>query len=183
MEKNGKNPPIVIQRIFVGDITTNNNLKTTLFELKNFLKKSGVRFELSEDNTVLTIESPQSLLSRISESVELIRSNVDLKHLKEYLETEEYYFKIDLTDTLSAHKAIERTIARVIGEKGSVKKKIEDISGAKLFINQTSILILGNYNAITYARQCLEEIIEGKPQDVAIKNLGRRVLKDRDAHG
>jgi rRNA processing protein Krr1/Pno1 len=180
MKKNEKIPPTTLQRIFVADIVSNPNLKAKLFELKKILATSVIKFELSADNSVLTVESPQHLFSRINESMELIRCNVDIKHIKEYLETEEYYFKIDLADTLSSHGDIVRTVARIIGEKGSVKKKIEEISGAKLFVNQTSILVLGDYGSITNARRCVEEIITGKPQDIAIKNLRRAALKNLD---
>jgi ribosomal RNA assembly protein len=89
---------------------------------------------------------------------------------------------IDLRDFLSSDKALKRIKARVIGEKGKVKKEIEDATGSVLSIYGHTIGIISRMDSIEYAHAAIVKLLDGAPHSTVIRYLGKvrkKILSER----
>ncbi len=68
-------------------------------------------------------------------------------------------------------KSIKRILARVIGRKGSTKKKIEDYTETHISVYGKTISIIGKWDNVDKARRAIEMILEGKPHGYVYKSL------------
>ncbi|MBI4406321.1 RNA-processing protein [Candidatus Micrarchaeota archaeon] len=91
---------------------------------------------------------------------------------------DEYFFEVvDLG--LAFHrkeKSIERAKARIIGEEGKVRKKLEELSGAfiKVSNNTDNVSIIGAFEDLRNAKEAVLRIIEGAPHEAVYRFLESR---------
>lgn len=164
-------------RIFVAELATRSDLPVLFEELRSFLQSQGVELQIDGDSGVVTARGPPDRVAKVSDLIQLVTHGVSLKRAQEYFLKDEYYVKIDLNDTL-APKDVTRTVARIIGSKGSFKRKLEELTEADIVVHEGSVMIMGSYSSIELARLAVEEVILGKPQSVVIRNLERRIVRD-----
>lgn len=164
-------------RIFIAELATRSDLPALYEELRIFLQSQGVELQIDSDSRVMTARGPPDQIAKVSDLIQLVTHGVSLNRAKEYFLKDEYYLKIDLNDTL-APKDVTRTVARIIGSKGSFKRKLEELTEADIIVHDGSVMIMGSYSSIELARVAIEEVILGKPQSIVIKNLQRRIEED-----
>lgn len=146
-------------------------------DLKALLRRNGVEVSVDVEKGLLSINGSPEKAVKVPEVIKLLLNGVSLQRAERYLLNDEYHVEIDLKDTLKPSD-MARTLSRIIGSRGSFKRRIEEITGAEVVVREGKILIVGSYSAIEPARLAIEEIILGKPQSVVIRNLERRVVRD-----
>ncbi len=75
---------------------------------------------------------------------------------------------------------IERAKARIIGEAGSAKKKLEELTGT--FINVSSknqIAIIGSFEDLKLAKEAILRLLEGAPHTSVYKYLENQNRKNK----
>jgi len=58
---------------------------------------------------------------------------------------------------------MKRLMARVIGRRGSVKRRIEKSTGARICVYGKTISFIGEYDENAAARELVEMLLEGRP--------------------
>ncbi len=87
---------------------------------------------------------------------------------------------IDLREVLGKNEnQIRRVKGRVIGERGKMRRAIEEATGAKVSIYGHTIAMIGDYESITFAREAVEMLIKGRQHSTVYKFLSarRRAMK------
>ncbi|HLI46387.1 MAG TPA: KH domain-containing protein [Geobacterales bacterium] len=79
-------------------------------------------------------------------------------------------YLIDLKDFFSKED-VKRVMSRIIGEGGKIKARISESTGSHIFITDSKILLIGNYDEIEYARQAIQIIVDGSPFSRLFKYL------------
>ncbi len=92
------------------------------------------------------------------------------------------YF-LDVVDLQQAfhgnEKKMERYKARVIGERGMAKKKLQELSGAYLAVADEQIAIIGEYEEIRAAKEAVLRLLEGKEHNGVYAYLEKQRQKNR----
>ncbi|MEM3711230.1 MAG: KH domain-containing protein [Thermoprotei archaeon] len=161
-------------RIFLAELGDSSKLLGVYQGLKDFLHIHGVELLVDKEKGVLIAQGPPDRTAKVSDMVQLLIYGVSPARAQKYFLNDEYYFRIDLNDTLNP-KDVTRTLARIIGSKGSFKRKLEELTKADIIVHDSNVVIVGDYAAIELARMTIEEVILGKPQSVVIRNLQRRM--------
>lgn len=71
------------------------------------------------------------------------------------------FFLFNLKDYLSTDKAITRVKGRIIGEKGRMKKEIENATESKISVFGNTVGIISKIDTIEYAKDAILKIIDG----------------------
>jgi len=79
---------------------------------------------------------------------------------------------IDLRELLGKNeREIARLKGRVIGREGKIRKLIEEMTNAKISVYGHTISMLGDYEAVTAAREAIELLLKGKQHSTVYKLL------------
>lgn len=90
---------------------------------------------------------------------------------------------IDLRDLIGKNEnAMQRLKGRVIGKDGKTRKIIEENTGAYVTVYGHTIGIIGNYDALSAAREAIEMLLKGKQHSTVYKFLEakRREIKRKE---
>ncbi len=89
----------------------------------------------------------------------------------------DYHLHIfQLKEILKNKSAIQRMKARVIGEKGKIKKEIESATDSKISVYGNTIAVLSRIDSMEYAKSAVEKILRGAPHSSILFYL-RKVKK------
>lgn len=66
-----------------------------------------------------------------------------------------------------------RMRSRLIGTHGTIKRRIEEITGTKISIYGKTVSIIGRGDGVEYARQAIEMILEGRKFATVFAFLGK----------
>ncbi len=81
------------------------------------------------------------------------------------------FLVIDLRDQFSSDKAQKRMKGRVIGEKGKIKKEIEEATDSAICIYGHTISIIAPADLMEFAKEAIFKILEGAPHTTALNYL------------
>ena len=86
---------------------------------------------------------------------------------------------LDLKLLVKNEKAIARLKGRVIGEQGSAKRTLEELSGASLAVSETEIGILGEFEDLADAKEAVLRLLEGSTHSGVFAFLEKRNRQKR----
>ena len=87
-------------------------------------------------------------------------------------------YKIDLSELYGKNKkAMMRYKGRVIGEKGSFRRKIEEYTDTNISIYDKYIYIIGKNEDVMVAKEAIEMILQGAKHSTVINFLERKALE------
>ncbi len=92
------------------------------------------------------------------------------------------FYAVDLREHFTSDSAQKRVRGRVIGEKGKIKKEIEDAAVAKISVYGHTVSIIAPYDSIEYAKEAIGKIMAGAPHTTVLNYLHRakgRLLAER----
>jgi KH domain-containing protein len=77
--------------------------------------------------------------------------------------SEDYFIEVlDLEQSLNRHeKLVERYKARIIGENGKAKKKIEELTGAFIAVSGNFVAVIGGFDELKNAKEAVMRLLEG----------------------
>jgi ribosomal RNA assembly protein len=82
---------------------------------------------------------------------------------------------IDLHDFFGKNEAeIRRVDGRIIGREGKTRRIFEELTGAAISVSGHTVSIIGNYEAVSMAKDALEKLIKGRQHGTVYKFLRRR---------
>jgi len=85
---------------------------------------------------------------------------------------------IDLRETFGKNdRDIARLKGRVIGREGKIRRLLEEMTDAKVSVYGHTIAILGEYEAVTAAREAIELLLKGKQHSTVYKLL-RKIKRE-----
>lgn len=147
----------------------NERVMKSLDGLNALLRKRGAQIKRVTDTTVM-LSAPHHLIPKIVDAVKLADFGVRPERIDEFIEKDEYY---DIVTVSGSRQEIHRSVGRIIGRGGKVKKTIEELTGADIYIRDDSILILGSFEEIERARSAVLDIAQGKPQGPVLRSLSK----------
>jgi ribosomal RNA assembly protein len=81
---------------------------------------------------------------------------------------------IDLRELFGKNESdINRIKGRVIGSEGKMRQLLEEMTDAKVSVYGSTIAMIGEYEAVSAARQAIEMLIKGKQHSSVYKFLRR----------
>ncbi len=95
---------------------------------------------------------------------------------KAFLLAKDYYELriIDMKDFLSTKRAIEVKKARLIGTKGSVRKRLEELCNCYVSVYGNTVALIGIEEDLEDAERFIIEILEGADIEAAFRRLKER---------
>lgn len=89
---------------------------------------------------------------------------------------------INLKDFIKSDKAAKRVKARVIGEKGKVKKEIESATESMISVYGYTVGIIASIDTIEYAQTAVVKLLEGTPHSSVfgyLSKMRKQILSER----
>jgi len=151
-------------------------------ETKRILEKSlGAKIKVdTHNNTVVFILDEEDPLKemKIRDIIDAISHGFSPDMALNLLDDRYSLYKIDLRDMYGKNKkAITRYKGRVIGEKGSFKRKIEEYTDTNISIYDNYIYIIGKLEDVLVAKEGIEMILQGAKHSSVISFLERKALE------
>jgi ribosomal RNA assembly protein len=127
--------------------------------IKQIEKKAKVKLSIDEEGIVIEGEPYDEW--RAIDIVRAIGRGFPV-HSSLKLLSDEYVLKIiNLKEIFPRENQRRRYLARIIGTKGKVKKKIEQLTGAELCIYGSTVSIIGRLEEASLAEKAVNLIIKG----------------------
>ena len=79
----------------------------------------------------------------------------------------------------NAPNHLYRVKARIIGEKGRVKKTIEEMTGTSISVYKTFVSIIGEFEAANVAKHAIEMLIDGRQHSTVYRYIERSMFSIR----
>jgi ribosomal RNA assembly protein len=83
------------------------------------------------------------------------------------------FYAVDLREHFTSENSQVRVKGRVIGEKGKIKKDIEDAAEAKISVYGHTISIIAPNDSIEFVKEAIGMILEGAPHTTVLNFLNR----------
>ena len=129
---------------------------------KEIEKISGVKLDIAPDSSDVKIDGNEpDRFIRVRDVVTAIGRGFDPRTAMKLLGDDCHFEKISLKN--ETENTIKRLMARIIGRKGSIKRKIQKITGSKICVYGKTVSFIGGRDENLAARKLVEEILEGKP--------------------
>ena len=97
---------------------------------------------------------------------------------------DEYFIEVIDLDLACHHseKLVTRCKSRIIGSEGKAKKKIEELSGALLSVQENAVAVLGGFEELRMAKEAIFRLAEGAEHHSVYEFLEtrNRKLKERE---
>jgi len=159
---------VKISNNFINKLKRNPNL---LDEIDRYAS-SILNIDESSGAVVIKGKDNKSDVLKVRDFVVALDNCVNEDIALEILRKDAQLYLIDLKNYFSKDD-VKRVMARVIGEGGKIKERISEATGAHIFINDSRILLIGNYDDIEYARQAIQIIVDGSPFSRLFKYLDK----------
>ena len=151
-------------------------------ETKKMLeKKCKVKLDVSSEGEVqLTGESAELYFAK--DVIIAIGRGFNPRMAIKILGHDYQFYLLHLRDYLKSDNAIKRIKGRIIGEKGAMKKEIENAADCRLSVYGNTVGIIAKTDSVEYAREAVEKLIRGSKHASVYRYLGsvrRRLMEDR----
>jgi len=144
---------------------------------KDIERKGKVKISFDENTVMLTSEDAFNIWTT-KKIVEAIGRGFNPEVAKLLFRDEYDYCMLDISDFARTDKRIRVVRGRVIGEKGTTKKKLQEYTNTSISVFGKTIGIIGKTEDVQLARQALEMIIEGAKQTTAYFFLEKQKQED-----
>ena len=148
--------------------------------LKEIEEKGEVKIKITKDNEI-EVTSPEENGGKEWAAELVLKALVygfETKHAFK-LFSEEYFIEtIDLENAFRRKaKNIERAKARIIGERGSARKKLEELSDTNIRVsnNTNNVSIIGRYEDLQNAKEAILRLLEGAPHESVYRFLESKI--------
>jgi ribosomal RNA assembly protein len=145
----------------------------------NIEKWTSVRLDIGD---VVRIEGDDPLMVlKAKDMVSALGRGFSVKQIKRLLEEDCELHVLSMQG--ESRKKRERLFARAIGSEGSVKKRIEEESGALVCISGKTLSLIGKPDELRPAEEAVQEILLGKTHAWAYKAMRMRKEKGSSPSG
>jgi ribosomal RNA assembly protein len=142
-------------------------------------KWTSVRLDIGD---VVKIEGDDPIMVlKAKDMVSALARGFSIKQARRLLEEDCELHILSLQG--QSRKKRERLLARAIGSEGSVKKRIEEESGALVAISGKTLSLIGKPDELRPAEEAVQEILLGKTHAWAYKAMRMRKKKGSFARG
>jgi len=122
----------------------------------------------SEDN-----DDPSTIL-RARDVVTAVGRGFSPERAKTLIDDDMVLDVIDLREIFGKNESdINRIKGRVIGSEGKMRRLLEEMTDAKVSVYGSTIAMIGEFEAVSAARQAIEMLIKGKQHSSVYKYLRR----------
>ncbi|MEM3671136.1 MAG: KH domain-containing protein [Thermoprotei archaeon] len=139
------------------------------------LSAAGLTVKIEGEEIIVSAE--QDVAVKFADLPALLESGIPAQRLAKYFLSDEYIMRIDLQSSLGK-RGLERVLGRLLGRNGSVKRKIEELSNASVYISGGVVTILGGYQEIVEAKAIVDDLVAGKPHKIALLNAEKRIARN-----
>jgi len=127
--------------------------------IKQIEKNANVKLSIEEENVI--IEGDPYNEWRAVDVIKAIGRGFPVNSALKLL-NDEYILKIiNLKEIFPRENQRRRYLARIIGTRGKVKKKLEEITGAEICIYGNTVSVIGRLNEAALAEKAVNLIIKG----------------------
>ncbi len=145
-------------------------------KIKRKLSEStGATIKLFKDRAEIEGESEQEWLA--SQVIKAVVLGFNEDEAFKLLSPNIFLEVLDLKDLTRSKKKIERFKSRIIGRRGTAKKRLEEITSTVFSIRGTKISLIGSFEAIKLAKEGVEKLIAGLPHNSVYKLLRQIKMK------
>lgn len=142
-------------------------------ESKEIIEKKGkVKISISDDGEV-HIEGDSVDEYIVREIVKAIGRGFETDDALLLLNPNFSFELINLKEVAKSENDLRRIKGRIIGSKGKIKKKIENVCEAKIAVYGGTIGVIAPITTINYAIRIIEKIIEGAKHSTVYNELAK----------
>ena len=138
-------------------------------------RTGGVRLDI--DACLVSITGEDGF--RVLKSAEVVRAIGEGLPVRKAFELfqEDYRLEVyDLEGAVANKSALERQQARIIGEKGKVKKYFERMLGLKIHIDKGKVIAMGPADKLRIFREALERLVHGASHSGVYRYVETRLM-------
>lgn len=130
----------------------------------------GVKITVKDEGEV-TIEGEGADTFFAKDVVKAIGRGFSIDEAVKLFKDDCLFHVIDLKDQLSSDNARKRMKGRVIGEKGKIKKEIENATDSSICIYGHTIAVIAPDDTMEFAKEAIFKILDGAPHTTVLNYL------------
>jgi ribosomal RNA assembly protein len=133
--------------------------------------------KIKKDNDDYIIEGEPYKILRVKLIFQALGKNFEIGDAM-LLSSDEYFFEtINIKEFTRNKNRLIQLRGRVIGEKGKVRKRIEEITNTKISVYGNTVSIIGKYEDILLAKKAIEMLLEGRKHSTVFLFLEKEINK------
>jgi len=148
---------------------------------KKVEKLCNVKLNISGEGEV-EIEGESADVFFATDVIKAIGRGFEPKDALMLVKEDYQFFLIDLKEHTGNDRAVKRIKGRIIGEKGKVKKEIEQATESKISVYGNTVGIISKIDTIEYAKEAVSMLIQGARHSRVYGYLGgvrRKIMGER----
>jgi ribosomal RNA assembly protein len=143
--------------------------------LEKICKELDVKIKKDEDYYIIEGE-PYNIL-RVKLIFQALGKNFEIEDAM-LLSSDEYFFEtLNIKEFTRSRNRIIQLKGRIIGKKGKVRKRIEELTNTKISVYGNTVSIIGKYEDILLAKKAIEMLLEGRKHSTVFFFLEKEISK------
>jgi ribosomal RNA assembly protein len=134
-------------------------------------KRCRIRLKIEDGDIVISGEPTDIFFA--SDVIKAIGRGFEPRKALLLLKDEYMFYLIPLREVVSSDKAITRLKGRIIGEKGSIRLRIEEATESFISVYGSTIAIIAKVDTIEYAKEAVSMIISGARHSSVLAYLSK----------
>jgi len=143
--------------------------------LEKICNELDVKIKKEEDSYIIEGEPYKILRAKLI--FQALGKNFEVEDAM-LLSSDEYFFEIlNIKEFTRSRNRMIQLKGRIIGKKGKVRRKIEELTNTKISVYGNTISIIGKYEDILLAKKAIEMLLEGRKHSTVFFFLEKEVSK------
>jgi len=143
--------------------------------LEKICKELDVKIRKDEDSYIIEGEPYKILRAKLI--FQALGKNFEIEDAM-LLSSDEYFFEtLNIKEFTRSRNRMIQLKGRIIGKKGKVRKRIEELTNTKISVYGNTISIIGKYEDILLAKKAIEMLLEGRKHSTVFFFLEKEVSK------
>ena len=143
--------------------------------LEKICNELDVKIKKEEDSYIIEGEPYKILRAKLI--FQALGKNFEVEDAM-LLSSDEYFFEIlNIKEFTRSRNRMIQLKGRIIGKKGKVRRKIEELTNTKISVYGNTISIIGKYEDILLAKKAIEMLLEGRKHSTVFLFLEKEISK------
>ena len=143
--------------------------------LEKICNELDVKIKKDEDSYIIEGEPYKILRAKLI--FQALGKNFEVEDAM-LLSSDEYFFEtLNIKEFTRSRNRMIQLKGRIIGKKGKVRKRIEELTNTKISVYGNTVSIIGKYEDILLAKKAIEMLLEGRKHSTVFFFLEKEVSK------
>jgi ribosomal RNA assembly protein len=143
--------------------------------LEKICNELDVKIKKDEDSYIIEGEPYKILRAKLI--FQALGKNFEVEDAM-LLSSDEYFFEtLNIKEFTRSRNRMIQLKGRIIGKKGKVRKRIEELTNTKISVYGNTVSIIGKYEDILLAKKAIEMLLEGRKHSTVFFFLEKEISK------